>query len=93
VSTYFVVCLDMICESLDVHLHVSTLVGDSVIVDRFYCSRVMTFIGYKTWVDLTTFYMHFVIILVMSLLSQYHAISYCNAKIVYISMLGMLRLE
>ena len=44
---YFVVSLSMICESLDVRIHISTPVGDFVIVDRVYYFCVMTFMGYK----------------------------------------------
>lgn len=42
VSTYFVVGLHMICESQDIHVHVSTLVGDFVIVYTIYHSCEVT---------------------------------------------------
>ena len=47
VPIYFVVGLSMIFESLDVRIHISTPLGDFVIVDRVYYFCVMTFMGYK----------------------------------------------
>ena len=33
-STYFAPSLDILCESLDLSIRVSTPVGDSVVIDR-----------------------------------------------------------
>lgn len=38
VSTYFATGIDAICESIAFPIHVSTLVGDSLVVDRVYRS-------------------------------------------------------
>lgn len=67
VFTYFVVDLCMICESVDNHVHVSSLVGDFVIVATVYHSYEVTFMGYKILVDLVILDMvEFDIILGMS---------------------------
>lgn len=64
------------------------------IVDRVYHSRMVTFMGYKTWTDLVILDMvDFDVILWMSWLSLYHAILDCDAKTVSISIPGMCRLE
>lgn len=39
----------LVYESLDVLVHVSTLVGDFVIVDIVYHSCDVMFMDYKTW--------------------------------------------
>lgn len=89
-STYFIVALDMICESLDVSVHVSILVEDFVIIDTIYRSYEVTFMIYKTWVDLVILDMiDFDVILRMSWLSLYHAIPDCRANTISISMLGI----
>ena len=44
--------LDILCESLNLLIHVSTLVGDSVVVDRVYRLCIVTLMGYDTHVDL-----------------------------------------
>ena len=51
-STYFAPSLDILCESLDLPIRVSTPVGDSVVVDRVYQLCTVTVIGYDTHVDL-----------------------------------------
>ena len=51
-STYFAPSLDILCESLDFPIHVSILVGDSVIVDRLYRLFIVTLMGYDTHADL-----------------------------------------
>ena len=48
VSTYFGPSLDILCESLDFPIRVSTPVGDSVIVDRVYRLCIVTLMGYDT---------------------------------------------
>lgn len=48
VSTYFIEGLNMIWNLLNVHIHIFTLVGDSMIIYRAYCSCVAMFMGYKT---------------------------------------------
>ncbi|WMV46730.1 hypothetical protein MTR67_040115 [Solanum verrucosum] len=48
VFTYFVVGIDHVCESFDVHISVSTSVGYSLVVDRAYRGCVMTFVDNET---------------------------------------------
>ncbi|XP_059306316.1 uncharacterized protein LOC132057727 [Lycium ferocissimum] len=94
VSAFHVVGWDLPCDSIDIPVHVSTPVGDSVIVDRVYRSCLVTFMGYDTWVDLMILDMvDFDIILGMSWLSPYHAILDCHAKTVTLAMPGIPRLE
>ncbi|XP_027768988.1 uncharacterized protein LOC114074926 [Solanum pennellii] len=52
VSTYFAPSLDILSESLDLPIHVSTLVGDSVVFDWVYRLCIVTLMGYATHVDL-----------------------------------------
>ncbi|PHT72694.1 hypothetical protein T459_23479 [Capsicum annuum] len=73
--------LDMVCDLLDFSIYVSTLISDSVIVDRIYRSCSVMFMGYQTWVDFVILdIVDFDIILVMSWLSLYHAILDSHAK-------------
>ncbi|XP_070045196.1 uncharacterized protein [Nicotiana tomentosiformis] len=53
VSSYFSRYLDMPRDSLVMHIHVSTPVGDSIIADCVYQSCVVTIRGYETSVDLS----------------------------------------
>ncbi|XP_070045746.1 uncharacterized protein [Nicotiana tomentosiformis] len=52
VSSPFVHFLDIPRESLDTPVHVSTPVGDYVVVDRIYQSSMVTLSGYETRADL-----------------------------------------
>ncbi|XP_069151997.1 uncharacterized protein [Solanum lycopersicum] len=52
VSTYFAPSLDILCESLDLSIGVSTPIGDSVVVDRVYRLCIVTLMGYDTHTDL-----------------------------------------
>ena len=51
-STYFASSLDISCESLDLPIHDSNLVGDSIVVDRVYQLCIVTLMGYDTHSDL-----------------------------------------
>ncbi|XP_070057984.1 uncharacterized protein [Nicotiana tomentosiformis] len=51
-SSYFASYLNMSCDSLSAPIYVSTLVGDSIVVDRVYLSCVVSIRGYETRVDL-----------------------------------------
>lgn len=51
-SSYFAPYLDMPCRSLDTPMHVSTLVGEFIVVEHVYQSCVVTICGYVTSVDL-----------------------------------------
>ncbi|XP_070005153.1 uncharacterized protein [Nicotiana sylvestris] len=74
-------------------VHVSTHVGDSVVVDRIYWC-VVTFYGFETREDLLFLDMiDFEIILGMDWLSPYHAILDFHAKIVTLTMPWFPRLE
>ena len=44
--------LDILCDSLDLPIHVSTPVEDSVVVNRVYRLCIVTLIGYDTLADL-----------------------------------------
>ncbi|XP_070036819.1 uncharacterized protein [Nicotiana tomentosiformis] len=50
-SSYLASCMDMLCGYLDALMHVSTSIGDSIMVDRVYRSCVITICGFETRVD------------------------------------------
>ncbi|XP_070036942.1 uncharacterized protein [Nicotiana tomentosiformis] len=86
-SSYFACYLDMPLESLVSPTHVSTLVGDTIIVDRVYRSCVVIIGGLETRVDLLLPNMvDFDIIFGMDWLSPCHAILCCHAKTVTLVM-------
>ncbi|XP_069146964.1 uncharacterized protein [Solanum lycopersicum] len=90
VSTYFSPSLDILCESLDLPIRVSTPVGDSVVVDRVYRLCTVTLMGYDTHADLKVLDMiDFDVILGMDWLSSYHAILNCHAKTITLAMPGI----
>ncbi|XP_027767800.1 uncharacterized protein LOC114074085 [Solanum pennellii] len=90
VSTYFAPSLDILCESLDLPIRVSTPVGDSVVVDRVYRLCTVTLIEYDTHADLKVLDMiDFNVILGMDWLSSYHAILNCHAKTITLAMPGI----
>ncbi|XP_060182240.1 uncharacterized protein LOC132611898 [Lycium barbarum] len=75
VSAYHSIGSYLTSDRLNMPIHVSTLVGDSVIVARVFQSCFVTYMGYDTWVDLMMLDMvYFEIILDMTWLSAYHAI-------------------
>ncbi|XP_070024784.1 uncharacterized protein [Nicotiana sylvestris] len=77
-------------ESLASSIHVSTPVGDTIIVDRVYRSCVVTIGGLETRVDLLLLSMvDFDVILVMDWFSPSHAILDCEAKTVTFAMPGL----
>ena len=45
VSSSFATGFDLHCELLDMPIRVSTMVGDSVIVEKVYRSCILTFVG------------------------------------------------
>ncbi|XP_070020658.1 uncharacterized protein [Nicotiana sylvestris] len=86
--------LDIPCKSLGTPVHVSTNVGDFVVVDQIYQSCVVTFCGFETIADLLLLDMtDFEVILGMDWLSPYHAILDCHAKTVILVMTELPRLE
>ncbi|XP_069154406.1 uncharacterized protein [Solanum lycopersicum] len=90
VSTYFAPSLDILCESLDLPIRVSTPVGDSVVVDRVYHLCTVTLMGYDTHADLKVLDMiDFDVILGMDWLSSYHTILNCHAKTITLAMPGI----
>lgn len=48
----FALCFYSTFEPFDVPIHVSTLMEDSLVVNRVYKYCVVTFTGCETWVDL-----------------------------------------
>ncbi|XP_070032953.1 uncharacterized protein [Nicotiana tomentosiformis] len=94
VFSYFAHCLDMPRESLVLVVHVSSHVGDIIIVDCVYRSCVVT-IGYlETRVDLLLLSMvDFDVILGMGWLSPYHAVLDYHANAVTLAMLGLPRVK
>ncbi|XP_070057168.1 uncharacterized protein [Nicotiana tomentosiformis] len=87
-------CCDLSRESLGIPVYVSTLVGDSVVVDRVYQSYVVTFCGYETRAYLLLLDMvDFEVILGMDWFSPYHAILDCYAKTVTLAMPELPRIE
>jgi len=94
VSSYFAPYLGISRDSLSSSVYVSTLVGESIIVDRVYRSCLIVISGFETRDDLLLLSMvDFDIILGMDWLSPYHAILDCYAKMVILAMPGPPRLE
>ncbi|XP_070012310.1 uncharacterized protein [Nicotiana sylvestris] len=88
------VIIDIPRESLVLLFMLSTLVGNSIIVDRISWPYVVTFCGYETRADLLLLDMtNFEVILGMDWLSPYHTILDCHAKIITLAMLELPRLE
>jgi len=81
-------------DSLTMFVHVSTPVGDSIVVDRVYRSCEVTIRGYEMRLDLLLLSMvDFDVILCMDWLSPYLSILDCHSRTVTLAMLGVLRLE
>ncbi|XP_070023192.1 uncharacterized protein [Nicotiana sylvestris] len=94
VSSLFARFLVISPEPLGTPVHVSTPVGDSVVVDWIYRSCVVTFYGFDTRADLLLLDMiDFEVILGMDWLSPYHAVQDFHAKIVSLAIPGLPRLE
>ncbi|XP_070032130.1 uncharacterized protein [Nicotiana tomentosiformis] len=94
VSSHFAHYLDMPRDSLVTHAHVSTLVGDYIIVDHVYRLCVVTIGGYDTKVDLLPLSMiDFDVILGIDWLSPCHALLDCHAKTVMLVITGVTRFE
>ncbi|XP_070057348.1 uncharacterized protein [Nicotiana tomentosiformis] len=90
VSSYFAHYLDMHHDSLDIHVHISTMMGDSIVVDCVYRSYAVTIGGYETIFDLLLLCMvDFDVILGMYWLSPYHTILDYHAKTVTLDMPGL----
>ncbi|XP_070031272.1 uncharacterized protein [Nicotiana tomentosiformis] len=94
VSSYFAHFLDLPREPLVSFVHVSTHVGDTIVVDCVYRSCVVTIGGLEIQVDLLLLSMaHFDVILGMDWLSPCHVVLDCHAKTVMLAMPGFLRVE
>ncbi|XP_070019620.1 uncharacterized protein [Nicotiana sylvestris] len=94
VSSLFARFLVISPKPLGIPVHVSTPVGNSVVVDRIYRSCVVIFCGFETRADLLLLDMiNFEVILGMDWLSLYHTLLDCHAKTVSLAMSGLPRLE
>ncbi|XP_070003239.1 uncharacterized protein [Nicotiana sylvestris] len=94
VSSLFSHFLVISPEPLGTPVHVSTPVGDSVVVDQIYRSCAVTFCGLETRANLILLDMiYFEIILGMDLLSPYNVVQDCHAKTITLAMPGLPRLE
>ena len=92
--TYFSAEFDMICDRMIVPIRVSTPMGEPLLVDRVYRSRLVFVVGYDTWVDLIILGMvDFDVIFGMDWISPYHDVLDCNAKTVTLAMPGIPRVE
>ncbi|WMV42843.1 hypothetical protein MTR67_036228 [Solanum verrucosum] len=81
VFVHFASEFNMNCDILNAPTHVSTLVGESVVVTHIYCACPILFMGFQTWVDLVILDMtDFDIILGMTWLSPYYVVFNCNTK-------------
>ncbi|WP_368738576.1 hypothetical protein [Corynebacterium parakroppenstedtii] len=52
VSSYFSSDFDLLCDCMPIPIHVSTPVGEPLVVDRVYRSCLVSLAGYDTWVDM-----------------------------------------
>jgi len=94
VSSLFAYFLGVPHESLGTSEYVSTLVGDSVVVDRIIQSCIMNLYSYETREDLLLLDMtNFEVILSMDCLSPYHAVLDFHAKTDTLAMPELPRLE
>ncbi|XP_055824467.1 uncharacterized protein LOC129892996 [Solanum dulcamara] len=94
VSAYFASNFDLTCDRMSVPVHVSTPVGEPLVVDRVYRSCLVSLAGYDTWVDMIILGMvDFDVILGMDWLSPHHAILDCYAKTVTLAIPGAPRIE
>ncbi|XP_070020579.1 uncharacterized protein [Nicotiana sylvestris] len=89
VSSYFASYLVVPHDSLNAPMYVSTHVGDAIIVDRIYCSFVVTIGSFEICIDLLLLDMvDFDVILGMDWMSPYHAILDCHAKTMTLDLSG-----
>ena len=89
VSSSFAIGLNLHCELLDMPIRVSTLVGESVIVEKVYRSCPVTIMDSNTHVELVILKMvDFDVILGMTWLSPNFAILDCNANTVTLAKPG-----
>ncbi|XP_070032251.1 uncharacterized protein [Nicotiana tomentosiformis] len=95
VPSYFVSYLDFPRSTIEIHVHVSTPVGDSIFVDHLYRSCFVTIGGFEIIVDLLLLSMadFDVILHGVDWLSPYHTILNCHAKTVMLAIPGLPRLE
>ncbi|XP_070054309.1 uncharacterized protein [Nicotiana tomentosiformis] len=94
VPLYFVPYLDMPRGSLDISVHVSTTISDSIMKDHVYWSCLVTNGFYEARLDILLLKMvDFDVILGMYWLFPYHVILDYHVKTVTLAMPGLPRLE
>lgn len=54
-SVYFSLGFDFLYDIIFMTIHVSTPVGDPLVVDQVYRSYLVTLASYETWVDINRF--------------------------------------
>ena len=91
---YFASGFDSVTEPLSMPIHVSTPVGDSLMVDQVHQSCVVIFAERDTLIDLVVLDMiNFDVILGMDWIAPYHVVLDYFAKTVTLALAGVTRIS
>ncbi|WMV46853.1 hypothetical protein MTR67_040238 [Solanum verrucosum] len=83
-----------ICDVIDALIHVSTPIGDFVVVTQVYHACSVLIVDFQTWADLVILDMtDFVVILGITWLSPYYVVFNCNTEIMTLEIPGREKLE